>query len=504
MKISTSLAIATIFTSVGLTPLTAQEYDKILKELDTYANNAVKQWRVPGLSITVVKDGQSVFTKSYGVRTLGKPEKVNNQTMFLCASTTKAFTATAIAMLVDDGKLNWDDRVINHMPEFQLYDPYVTRELTVRDLLTHRAGLGNADFLWGLLDIPSEEILYRVRYLKPSYSLRSGYTYQNIMFLAAGILIEKVSGKSWADFLKERIYQPLGMTSTVAYKKQTDGITNIVSPHYIIDDKIEVIEQTNADLIGPAGSMWSNVDDMSKWLKFLLDSAKINDNRLLETGTYSEMFKPQTIIPKNQFYPTASLTKPKWTTYGLGWFQHDYKGKAVDFHTGSLAGMVAIAGLIREENLGVYIMGNLDHAEVRHALMYKVFDLFLGEPSRDWSNEFLELYAGFEKETEAKQKEFEDNRVLNTNPSFKLDNYTGSYSDPLYGEIEITLINNKLRLSFTEENYLELEHWHFDTFRGQWPKRWYGKTNATFSLDGDGKIEKLNIMGLIYSKIKSE
>lgn len=149
MKISTSLAIATIFTSVGLTPLTAQKYDKIIKELDAYTDNAVKQWQVPGLSITVVKDGQSVFTKSYGVRTLGKPEKVNNQTMFLCASTTKAFTA--IAMLVDDGKLDWDDQVINHMPEFQLYDPYVTRELTVRDLLTHRAGLGNADFLWWLL-----------------------------------------------------------------------------------------------------------------------------------------------------------------------------------------------------------------------------------------------------------------------------------------------------------------------------------------------------------------
>jgi len=149
-------------------------------------------------------------------------------------------------------------------------------------------------------------------------------------------------------------------------------------------------------------------------------------------------------------------------------------------------------------------MGNLDHAEVRHAFMYKVFDLFLGEPSRDWSNEFLELYDGFKKDSEAKQKEFEDNRVLNTNPSSKLDNYTGSYSDPLYGEIEITLVNNKLRLSFTKASYLDLEHWHYDTFRGQWSKSWYGKSNATFSLDGDGKIEKVNIMGLIYSKIKSE
>ncbi len=491
--------IMLLVSSVSLS-VSAGQYESQVKALDDYAEQAVKDWEVPGLVMTVVKDGETVFTKAWGVRTLGESGKVDTQTLFLCASTTKAFTAAALAMLVDEGKLQWDDPVSEYMPEFQLYDPFVTRKLTIRDLLVHRAGLGNSDFLWSVLDIPESEILYRMRYLKPSYPFRSGYTYQNIMYLAAGKLLEKVSGTSWADFVKTRIFEPLGMDRTFALKKQTEGMSGRASAHYKIDGKIQKITHSNADNIGPAGSMWSNVDDMSKWIKFLLDGGVVNGKRLLEPESVKELFTPQILIPQNQFYPTAQLTKPNWTSYGLAWFQHDYKGKKVDFHTGSLAGMVAIAGLIREENLGVYIMGNLDHAEVRHALMYKTFDLFLKDSKTDWSQDFLALYGEMKKAQEKARKNWLKQRVTNTRPSLPLKNYTGIYSDPLFGSVVVSQVNGGLELKFNDSNSMTLEHWHYDTFMGTWSKAWWSRSLAQFTLNAEGKVDQLNVGGMVYSK----
>lgn len=477
----------------------AQNLDQQIKVFDTYVESARKLYQVPGLAITVVKDGKVIFKKGYGVRQIGTTNAVDTQTLFACASTTKAMTATCMAMLVDEGKVKWDDAVINYLPDFELYDPYVTRELKIRDLFTHNSGVGNADFLWSSMDIPSDEVLSKMKLVKPSYSLRSSFIYQNIFYLAAGKVIEKVSGSPWEVFIQKRIFEPLAMTRTFPLLSQVKD-NNQSHPHYLIENNITQIERTSADAIGPAGSVWSCLDDMSKWALCMIDSSKYSGGRLVKPSTWAELFKPQVMVTASQFYPTAQLTKPNWTTYSLGWFQQDYKGRKVNFHTGSLAGETAIHGQLPSEKLAVYVFGNYDHAEVRHALMFKAFDHFALGGTRDWSSEFNTLYKKIQADGEKKEKAFESSRVLNTNPSLALDAYTGHYTDPLYGEVIITRENDELVLVANQVVKARVRHWHYDTFRGWYDKRWYGKLNANFILDEKGKVASMSFDGLKLTK----
>lgn len=499
MKItSILLAISLLYNLKTL----AQVSPAAIQQLDTYIEKARQQWEAPGLAVGVVKDGKVIFAKGYGVRELGKPEKVDAQTIFAICSTTKAMTAAAMGMLVDEGKVSWDDKVIKHLPDFQLFDAYVTRELRIRDLFTHNAGLGNADFLWGDTDLSSDSILHQMRLVRPAYPFRGGYTYQNIMYLAAGKVIEKVSKMSWEDFLQKRIFQPLSMTNTYSNQQRSLVQKNRSIPHYKIESKIIPITDSNADAIAPAGAVWSSIEDMAKWTQFVLDSAKINGKRLLKSETYTEWLKPQAIVTDAGFYPTQTLTKPHWKTYALGWFQQDYKGRAVSFHTGSLAGTVAILGTIPDEKLGVYVFGNLDHAEVRHAIMYKVFDVFGGtENGRDWSTEFKTLYDDIAKKAEETEQKQIAKRVANTKPSLPLERYIGTYAEPLYGAMKVELKNGKLYIQANSKASLSLEHWHYDTFQGNWNKAWDGKSLITFQLDGNGEVKGLEMAGVMLRRI---
>jgi CubicO group peptidase (beta-lactamase class C family) len=472
---------------------------KKLQEFDAYIKQAQKDWEVPGMSVAVVKNGEVIFNKGYGVRELGKPESIDTQTLFACASTTKAMTATCIGMLVDEGKLKWDDAVIKYLPEFQLYDPYMTREIKIRDLLVHDTGVGNADFLWSYMNISSDEVLSKMRWVEPAYSIRSSFIYQNIFYTAAGKVIEKVSGRPWGEFIIERIFKPLAMTRTVPFLKDATD-KNKTMPHDKIEGKVTVIKHSSADPIGPAGSVWSCTDDMAKWMISMIDSSKFNGGRLLSAKTWTEMFKPQVLVPPSQFYPTMQLTKPNWTTYGLGWFQHDYKGKKINFHTGSLAGAIAINAQLPEEKLGIYVFGNFDHAEVRHALVYKAFDHFALGGTRDWSSEFLKLYTDIRILGEKKIKDFEAKRVLNTSSSLPIETYAGKYSDPLYGDVEVTVKNNQLTFNINNFVSATFDHWHYDTFYGWYEKKWWGKGFATFSVDAEGKVSKLNFDGTEFKK----
>jgi len=477
----------------------AQTLDPKIKEFDTYIEKSRNLYQVPGLAVTVVKDGKVILKKGYGVRQLGTTNAVDTQTLFACASTTKAMTATCMAMLVDEGKVKWDDPVINYLPDFQLYDMHVTRELKIRDLFTHNSGVGNADFLWSIMDISSDEVLSKMKMVKPSYSLRSSFIYQNIFYLYAGKVIEKVSGQPWEEFIQKRIFQPLGMTRTYpTLSKVKDA--NQSHPHYWVDNKITVIERTSADAIGPAGSVWSCVDDMSKWALCMLDSGKYAGGRLVKPTTWTEMFKPQVMVTTSQFYPTAQLTKPNWMTYSLGWFQQDYNGKKVNYHTGSLAGETAIHGQLPDSKLAIYVFGNYDHAEVRHALMFKAFDLFGTGGTRDWSSEFYTLYSNIQAGADKSEKAFEAARVANTKPSLPLDEYTGIYTDPLYGVVTITRENEDLVIVSNQFLKARVSHWHYDTFRGWYDKRWYGKVNANFTLDEKGKVSKVSFDGIQLTK----
>jgi CubicO group peptidase (beta-lactamase class C family) len=477
----------------------SQNLAQQVKEFDAYVETSRKLYEVPGLAITVVKDGKVIFKKGYGVQELGTSNQVNTQTLYACASTTKAMTATCMGMLVDEGKIKWDDAVSKYLSEFQLFDPYVTRELTIRDLFTHNSGVGNADFLWTNMTISSDEILSKMKMVEPSYSFRSSFIYQNIFYLAAGKVIEKVSDTPWEVFIQKRIFEPLGMTRTFPLLSQVKD-ANQSHPHYVVDGKITVIDRTSADAIGPAGSVWSCVDDMGKWALCMLDSSKYSGGKLLKATTWNELFKPQVFVTASQFYPTAQLTKPNWTTYGLGWFQQDYKGRKVNFHTGSLAGETAIHGQLPSEKLAVYIFGNLDHAEVRHALMFKAFDHFSLGGTRDWSTDFYNLYKKLNDAGEREEMKQEAARVTGTKPSQVISNYAGNYTSPLYGELVVTAKDNSLLISMNNTAKATLEHWNYDSFRGYYEKRWWGKTTANFSIDSRGKISSVIIEGMMFNR----
>ena len=511
---STFILLALVVSCFTNQQLSAQSRKKTqltdpIARYDAYVQQAVQDWRVPGLTVTVVKEGKVLFKKGYGIRELGHAEPVNTQTLFAMASTTKAMTAACIGMLVDEGKLKWDDPVANYLPDFMFYDPAVTREIRVRDLLIHNTGVGNADVLWAAMEVSSDEILHRVRLIKPTYSLRSSFIYQNIMYLAAGKVIEKVSGTPWDVFIRTRIFEPLGMSRTKAlFKEITDG--NRAKPHFEVNDTIRAVnslkEEGLVDAVGPAGSIWTCPDDVSAWMICMLDSSRYSTGgtgvkTLLKPATWAELFKPQTLVADGEFYPTQRLTKPVWKTYGLGWFQQDYRGHCINYHTGSLTGMVAIHGQLPDQKLAVYVQGNLDHAELRHALMFRAFDEFGLGVDRDWSAEFRKLYDGIKQTAKLAERKVDSTRVLNTKPSLPLTSYVGSYTDPLYGKTDISLRDGRLYVSINNVLTGYLNHWNFDTFRLVYDQWWNGKDFFSFELDTKGKVARVRGAGIELTKV---
>jgi CubicO group peptidase (beta-lactamase class C family) len=285
--------------------LTEKTLTKQVAEFSAYVEKGMLDWQIPGMAVVVVKDNKIILQKGYGLRELGKDDPVDIETIFACASTTKAMTAVCMGILVDEGKLNWDDKVNKFLPEFKVNDPYITSELRIRDLLTHNSGIGNTDFLWGLMDISNQEIVDRMSLVRPSYSLRSGFIYQNIFYLIAGEVIAKVSKLSWEDFIKQRIFDPLGMKrSFTRYSMLPDQ--NRSTPHYMIQDTVMKITPFPADNIAPAGSVRSCAEDMGKWVLCMLDSSKYQNGRLLKPETWNELFRPQVII-RDEMYPTSRI-----------------------------------------------------------------------------------------------------------------------------------------------------------------------------------------------------
>jgi CubicO group peptidase (beta-lactamase class C family) len=471
-------------------------------DLDAYITRAVRDWRIPGLAIAVVKDDSVVFAKGYGVRELGKAGAVDAGTRFAIGSTTKAMTAVALGMLVDEGKVRWDEPVTAYLPGFRVGDPYVTRELTVRDLLTHRAGLGNADQLWASVDYSPEEISARVATLQPAYSLRSGFIYQNIMYAIAGDVIAAASGKPWAEFVRTRIFVPLGMTATEPTLGALAGKGNVAAPHMEIRDTIRAVTNRSVDAVAPAGAVWSSVGDMAKWARFILDSGRVDGKRILSAESYREIMSPQVVAPKSM-YTTMSLIRPHFFTYGLGWFLHDYQGQAIAMHTGSIDGMSAIIGLIPDQRVGVYVLANLDHAELRHALMYRVFDLYGGNKQRDWSRELLDLYGGLEAQADSARRQQEQRRVAGTRPSLALDAYAGTYRNTTYGDAVVTVSDGALRFAFGSGRRGRLMHWQYDTFQAQWEDIRMSPSLVVFAPDGTGGVSSVRAFGVSFTRVRA-
>jgi CubicO group peptidase (beta-lactamase class C family) len=479
-----------LFVLLAFLPAYGQEAP--LNGFDDYVNKALGDWKVPGLAIAIVKDDRIVLAKGYGVRKLGDPATVNERTLFAIGSSSKAFTAAAIAMLVDEGKLKWDDPVTKYLPDFELYDPYVTRELTIRDLLTHRSGLERGDFLWYGSEYDRDEILRRARYLKPTWSLRSTFGYQNLMFLAAGQLIARVSGKSWDEFIRQRIFNPLSMAASNTSIRDLKNSDNVSSPHAKVEEKIEVVPWRNIDNIAPAGSINSNVVDVVQWVRLHLAQGEYQKQRLLSSGAAKEMQTSQTVIraepPFSLLYPEAHFLN-----YGIGWFLHDYKGRKVVEHGGAIDGMRAQVAMLPEEKLGLVILTNMDGTMLPLALMNRIFDAYLGAQQRDWSAEMLKIIKSFEEQGRAAQKKAEAERVKDTRPSLAVAEYAGTYKNDLYGEIKVTHESGKLGIRFGPSFISSLEHWHYDTFRAKFVAAGVTNVPVTFALNAQGKLDTLTL-----------
>jgi CubicO group peptidase (beta-lactamase class C family) len=480
----------------------AQESPNPVQGLDAYVREAVREWEVPGLAIAVVHGDSVLFARGYGVRELGASDPVDEHTLFANASTTKAFTAFAAATLVDEGRLDWDDRVADRLPEFVLMDPWATREITLRDLLTHRLGFGDPGFLWYGAEYEFGDYTERLRFKEPSTSFRSTFAYNNIGYAAAGEIAAREDGVTWDELIRSRVLDPLGMTETVTRGARLPRNGNVAMPHDVVDGELASIgwNVSFGDNIAPAGSMYSSVHDMTRWMRFLLSGCQWEGKRLVSEGTCEELLRPQVVLLPDEFYPSQRLTRPWFIGYSLGWYLQDYRGEKAVFHTGSLDGYVAIVGLLPEREAGVVVFANRDRAEVRHALMLRVFDEFIGPPARDWSEELKEIYDERAEWAAESRRERRAARVPDTEPSAPLQAYAGLWGNELYGEAEVRLEARsgdgpELHLVLVRSDYLtaDLSHWHYDTFEARWRPGWLRPELFTFEVGPDGTVDVLHL-----------
>ena len=484
---------------LGARALLAQQArpPRALRDLPAYASQAVTDWGIPGLAIAVVKDDSVVFAQGFGVRKLGDPAPVTPRTLFAIGSCTKAFTAATLAMLADSGKLAWDDPVTQYLKGFQLYDPYVTRELTVRDLLTHRSGLMRGDALWYATPYDRDEVLRRIRYLKPSWSFRSRYGYQNIMFLAAGQLVPAVTGMSWDDFVQRRLFAPLGMTATNTSVTALARAADVATPHERVAGKEQPVAWRNIDNIGPAGAINSNVLDMAQWLRLQLGTGSYRGARLISAAAMKEMHAPQTLVPLDSI---TERLRPSthFAAYGFGWSLADYRGRKLVSHGGAIDGFRALVGLAPEERLGVVVLtnGGEPGRALTNALFLRVVDAYLGGPAADWSAELRRVRNDQMARDSADEAKQEHERVTGTKPTLDLAAYAGSYRNEMYGDVTVTLEQSALMMRFGPFYTGDLRHWHFDTFKSKWRDPEEGEDLITFALGAAGRMDHLTWPGL--------
>lgn len=473
----------------------AQELD--VEAFVDYAQASFDAYDVPGASVAIVRDGHVVLTRGFGVRKLGEPAPVDADTLFAIASNTKAFTAAVLATLVDEGKLSWDDRVIDHLPDFRLYDPYATREFTVRDLLSHRSGNASqaGDLLWLRSTFTREEIVHRIRFIEPAYGFRSRYGYQNVMFIAAGELAGAIAGEGWDALVRERIFEPLMMTSTnTSIEARTAG-GNWATPHVPKDGKPVAIEPENVDNLGAAGAINSSADDLSRWLLLQLGRGTLGDVHVFSEKQSEQMWTAHTPLPIGSSSPELAARKPRFAAYGLGWRIKDYRGRKLIHHGGGLAGMTSLTTLVPEENLGIVVLTNSE-TSAQTAITYWVLDRYFGASETDWTTaQRTAAERRWVERIEPRLEAIEKGRIPGTSPSLALADYAGRYTDPLIGDAVITNDDGQLSLQFVRSPpfHARLEHWHYDTFVARFDHHSVKDAFVTFVLGPDGRVETMRM-----------
>jgi CubicO group peptidase (beta-lactamase class C family) len=458
--------------------------------LDAYITQALADWKVPGLGLAIVRNDSVLYLKGYGVRHTGTRQPVDAQTVFAIGSASKAFTTAALAMLADSGRLAFDAPVTTYLPGLQLYDPAVTRELTVRDIVSHRSGLARGDQVWYASGLTPAEILRRVRHLRPSWSVRSQFGYQNIMYIAAGEVLATVAGMRWEEFVATRFFAPLGMTASTTTTRGIEQRPEAATPHAEVDGTVRPIPWRHIDNAGPAGSINSTVTDMAQWVRLQLGQGTIGGRALYSRRMADDMHSPSTIIRLDS---AARAFNPHthFASYGLGWFLEDYRGRAVVHHGGNIDGFSALVAMLPEERFGVVLLTNMNATGLPTALMRKLFDLQLKAPARDWSADALaRTQAQLDRAREA-QRRADSLRPPAGAPSLPLARYAGTYVDSLYGTMVVTEAGGALRLAYGPNFASALEHWNGDNFRAKYDSPVLPAFFVSFRVTPTGTVSEL-------------
>ncbi|WP_240126692.1 serine hydrolase [Thermomonas alba] len=476
-----------------------------LARFDAFVEAVQKQFQVPGVAVAIVKDGEVILERGYGVRELGKPAKVDEHTMFAIASNTKAFTAAALNMLQDDGKLKTTDRVIDHLPWFRMSDPYVTREMRIRDLLAHRSGLslGAGDLLyWPTTTYTTREVAERLKDVPLTGGFREQYAYDNILFGVAQLVIEQASGMSYKQFLQTRIWQPLGMTETRYNSDDLKPGDNVAVGHALYDfkDLRPIREPTSWRNVSGAGGIYSSVHDLAKWMNLQLAGGEIpgsGGKRLFSEARQREMWTMLTPIPVGKpAVPELAPTVPNFLGYGQGWYLSDYAGHRLVWHTGGWPGQVSRLTLLPDDRVGIVVLTSAEVGAAFNAITFEALDMLLGKDGHDWLRAYAAAQAKSKDNADADWQKHLAARDAASTPSLPLAKYTGTYRDPWYGDVIIRQGKNGLEMQFSKTAQLlgDLQHWQHDTFIVRWRDRSLNADAfASFSLDADGRIRELRM-----------
>ena len=474
-----------------------------LAGFDAYVENVRKTFDVPGIAVAIVKDGEIVLERGYGVREMGKPDKVDARTLFAIASNTKAFTSASLSMLADEGKLSLDDRVVDHLPWFRMSDAYVTNEMRIRDLLVHRSGLGlgAGDLLyWPGTDYSTEEVARRLRNVPLTGKFRGQYAYDNILYGVAQLVVEKASGMSYEKFLRTRIFQPLGMDDTRFNSDFLKASDNVATGHAKADFKdLQPAPRMSWGNVSGAGGIYSSVHDMSKWMRMQLAGGTYTDKdgktqRLFSEKRQQEMWS--IVTPMNigkPAVPALAAATPNFAGYGEGWNLTDYRGHKLVWHTGGWPGMVSRLTLVPDQKVGVIVLTSQEVGAAFNAVTLRALDAMLGAPGTDWTAAYAAAVAKQHGDADADWRKHLAARAKNAPPSLPLGRYAGTYRDPWYGDVVIAQEGQKLvmRFSHTPDLVGDMEPWQHDTFIVRWRQRWLNADAfVAFALNPDGDIRE--------------
>ncbi len=469
-----------------------------LQGFDAYVQHVMQQWQVPGLAVAIVKDGKVVLARGYGVRELGKPDKVDGGTLFDIGSNTKAFTAAALGTLVASGKLTWDARVVDYVRPFRLSSPYVTQSITLRDLLTHRSGYCDPP-MWYMSD--DSNVIARLRYQQPNYGFRAEFCYNNMLYLTASRFIPAVTGESWNRYVAQHLFAPLGMHRTVTTEAELEATTDVAMPHGMVDGKVVPIQRYwphNMDIASPVGGINSSADDMSHWMLMLLADGRYDGRTVLDSATVRTMETPQMVIQATTGVGRElRLWSPGSTfyTYGLGLIVQDYAGHTLVWHAGDIDGMASAVALLPDQHLGVAVLSNMNQNDARFGIVEWVLHAYLGlPPGGGVSDTLLAIMRRARKRAEALDARLAATRDTGGHSLLPLARYAARYHDDFDGDARVSMDDGHLVLRLGNPNFTgDLEYWHGNTFRVTWRYHFYGTTYVTFDVDAMRQVTGLSI-----------